>query len=194
MSITKSFVGPVFPQLHVSSSGMDIFCHKHHGELVTHGCIEFNCGNSVIMCRKCFEDDEEHSTLHRTSIMPFWDYVQHIASEIGRLAAPNTSFLHKNVSAVISKEAFFHESFENQLKDQRDLLFKSLDEMGSMLVHHLEKVKHSAEHYFARQFNSYRQNMLFFKQSYKSYNPEDTHTIYSDPKRIKEKILVKSPI
>lgn len=110
------------------------------------------------------------------------------------MAAPNSSFLHKNVAGVIQKEAFYHESFENQLKEQREMLFKNLDEMGSMVVHHLERIKHNAEHYFAQQFETYRQNMLYFKQQYKGYNPEDTLTKYSDYRKIMEKILVKSPI
>jgi len=36
--------------------------------------------------------------------------------------------------------------------------------------------------------------MLYFKQQYKGYNPEDTYTRYSDFRKIKEKVLVKSPL
>lgn len=35
------------------SALLSIFCHRHPGDNITHGCIEFNCENNVIMCEKC---------------------------------------------------------------------------------------------------------------------------------------------
>lgn len=84
-----------------SSSSFGIFCHKHPGDLITHGCIEYNCESNTIMCAKCLQTDTQHTEEHRLSILPFSDYIQYIAGEIGKLAAPNTSFLHKNVAGVI---------------------------------------------------------------------------------------------
>lgn len=76
----------------------------------------------------------------------------------------------------------------------RERLFKNLDEMGTLFIHHLEKMKHTAERYFAKQFETYRMNMLYFKQQYKAYNPEDTYTKYSDYRNIQQKIILKSPL
>ncbi|KAL4454440.1 hypothetical protein ABPG73_015248 [Tetrahymena malaccensis] len=178
----------------MQSKQFSIFCHKHPGNVITHGCIEYNCENNSIMCEQCIADDQGHTEQHRQSIMAFSDYLHHIASEIGRLAAPNSSFLHKNIQVILQNEAYYHNNFENLLNQQRQLLYKNLDEIGSLVMHHLERVKHLAEHYFQKQFETYRLNMLYFKQQYKGYNPDETYTKYSDYRNIKQKILVKSPI
>jgi len=39
----------------------------------------------------------------------------------------------------------------------------------------------------------FRNNVMYFKSQYKSYNPEDTFMNYSDVSAIKHKILTKSP-
>lgn len=79
------------------SKMFSIFCHNHTANVVAYGCIEHDCENNAVMCERCFEEDESHSQEHKSSILPFSDYLQYIAHEISKLAAPTTSYLHKNV-------------------------------------------------------------------------------------------------
>jgi len=47
------------------------------------------------MCEKWIQTDTQYTEEHHLSILLFSDYIQYKAAEIGKLAAPNTSFLHK---------------------------------------------------------------------------------------------------
>jgi hypothetical protein len=65
---------------------------------IVFGCLESNCDKGVIQCEDCQKEDEfNHFKEHKHAIVTFSDYLVYIANEIGRVAAPNSQYVNRNV-------------------------------------------------------------------------------------------------
>lgn len=74
---------------------------------------------------------------HKHSIIPYSDYLLYISSEISKKLNPNTSQLYKNLLSILNSEQTLNFAYETSLKQQKDLLFKNLDEFATLFIHRL---------------------------------------------------------
>ena len=60
------------------SDGLIVFCYKHQGKPITHGCIEFDCSECT-MCNECIREGQPHLKNHFSSIVDISSFISFLA-------------------------------------------------------------------------------------------------------------------
>ncbi|CAD8170224.1 unnamed protein product [Paramecium octaurelia] len=180
---------------------VELFCYRHPDRFIHQGCTALNC-QKMIMCPQCNTDDDIHYQEHKEDIVEFPHFLEILASEIKKVNRNDSMLYNKNVKQLLEKEHTYLLEYDNLCKKQVKYFNQLIDDQTSLIMQHFYVLRQTINAFFdsnyfnnkqIEQFNTFSNNIHFFKTQYQQINPEETLARYGDVPQIVAKLYAKNP-